>query len=118
MKRGVLIVDDHASFRRLARKVLETGGFNVVGEAADGASTVRAVASLQPDVVLLDVVLPDTDGFTVAEALADEPWPPIVVLISSRSQDDLGRRLDPSAQRFLAKDEFSCDALEALLATP
>jgi CheY-like chemotaxis protein len=78
MKRGVLIVDDHASFRRLARKVLETGGFNVVGEAADGASTVRAVASLQPDVVLLDVVLPDTDGFTVAEALADEPWPPIV----------------------------------------
>jgi DNA-binding NarL/FixJ family response regulator len=118
MKGGVLIVDDHASFRRLARKVLETGGFNVVGEAADGASTVRAVASLRPDVVLLDVVLPDTDGFTVAEALADEPSSPVVVLISSRSPDDLGRRLDPSAQRFLAKDEFSCAALEALLATP
>src|SRR5215471_14674827 len=106
MKRGVLIVDDHAGFRRLARKVLETGGFKVVGEAADGASTLRAVTSLRPDVVLLDVVLPDTDGFTVAKALADEPSSPVVVLISSRSRDDLGPRLDRSAQRFLAKDEF------------
>jgi DNA-binding NarL/FixJ family response regulator len=119
MKRSVLIVDDHASFRRLARKVLETGGFDVIGETADGASTLRAVASLRPEVVLLDIVLPDTDGFAVAEALAGMPSPPVVVMTSSRSRDDVSPRLDPgSAQRFLPKDEFSWAALEALLSTP
>src|SRR5262245_26289973 len=97
MKRSVLIVDDHAGFRRLARKVLEAGWFRGIGETADGASTLRAVASLRPEVVLLDIVLPDSDGFAVAEALAGVPSPPLVVLTSSRSRDDLGPRLDGQA---------------------
>jgi CheY-like chemotaxis protein len=116
MKRTVLIVDDHAPFRRLARRVLETGGFNVVGEAVDGASAVPAVAALRPEVVLVDVVLPDIDGFEVAELLRREPAPPLVILTSSRERADLGARLEaPTAHRFLPKSEFSSAALEALL---
>jgi two-component system nitrate/nitrite response regulator NarL len=114
----VLIVDDHAGFRRLARRVLERGGFRVVGEASDGDEAVPAVAALRPEVVLLDVVLPDTDGFTVAERLSRGPSPPHVILISSRERTDFGTRLDAdAAPAFLTKSEFSSDAVAALLET-
>ena len=66
----VLVVDDHPSFRASARAVLESEGFDVVGEAADGASALAAVAELEPEVVLLDVQLPDMTGFDVCAALA------------------------------------------------
>jgi len=66
----VLIVDDHAGFRRLARRLLEASGLTVVGDASDGASAVAAARALDPDLVLLDVVLPDSDGFAVAEQIA------------------------------------------------
>jgi DNA-binding NarL/FixJ family response regulator len=116
MKRRVLIVDDHPAFRRLARRVLETGGFSVVGESAEGASVLSAVAKLRPDVVLLDVVLPDADGFAIADRLRSEPSPPRVVLVSSRERADFGARLErPGAHPFLAKSEFSSAALEDLL---
>jgi CheY-like chemotaxis protein len=84
----VLIVDDHAAFRSLARRLLVAGGLQVVGEAADGA--LAGVRDLAPDVVLLDVQLPDLDGFAVAEALAGEPAAPVFVLISSRAMVDYG----------------------------
>jgi two-component system nitrate/nitrite response regulator NarL len=114
----VLIVDDHAGFRRLARRVLERGGFRVVGEASGGYEAVPAVTSLRPQVVLLDVVLPDTDGFTVAERLARGPSPPRVILISSRERIDFGTRLDAAtAPPFLSKSEFSSEAVAALLDT-
>jgi len=62
----VLIVDDHESFRRLATRVLAASGFAVIGEAVDGASALRQAARLRPDVVLLDVMLPDRSGLEVA----------------------------------------------------
>lgn len=80
----VLIVDDHGDFRASARALLEADGFEVVGEAADGAEALVATASLRPNVVLLDIQLPGRDGFAVAEDLARGPEPPVVVLISSR----------------------------------
>ena len=86
----VLIVDDHSSFRRLARRMLSAAGFVVVGEAIDAASALTAAASLQPDVVLLDIVLPDRSGLLVAEQLVRVADPPRVVLISSRSRSDFG----------------------------
>ena len=91
--RTVLIVDDHAGFRGFARRLLEAGGFTVVGEARDGASALEAVEELRPELVLLDVVLPDTDGFAVAERLAEQADGPIVVLTSSREAADFGGRL-------------------------
>ena len=70
MPTTALIVDDHPSFRRFAQKLLEAAGFLVVGDAEDGASALAAVRELRPDVVLLDVLLPDTTGFAVAKELA------------------------------------------------
>ena len=85
----VLIVDDHPSFRASARILLEAEGFDVVGEAEDGMSALEAVKRLRPDVVLLDVALPDIDGFDVAARLAGHGGP-AVVLVSSRDPADFG----------------------------
>jgi DNA-binding NarL/FixJ family response regulator len=85
--------DDHAGFGTLARMVLTADGFDVVGEAADATAAIRAARELRPDVVLLDVQLPDRDGFGVADALAGPPPAPAVVLISSRSRSDYRRRV-------------------------
>src|SRR6476620_8546241 len=84
MRPTVLIVDDHSDFRASARDLLESEGFMVVGEASDGAGALEAAATLRPDVVLLDIQLPDIDGLTVAERLASIAGAPAVVLISSR----------------------------------
>jgi DNA-binding NarL/FixJ family response regulator len=112
----VLIVDDHDSFRESARSLLEAGGFTVVGDAADGAAAVAQVARLQPDLVLLDVQLPDLDGFAVAELLAVGPDQPRVVLISSRDAAAYGPRVDTAPVcGFLAKRELSGAALAALV---
>jgi DNA-binding NarL/FixJ family response regulator len=112
----VLIVDDHDGFRESARALLEAEGFVVVGDAADGAAALAAVRQLRPDVVLLDIRLPDVDGFAVAERLAALPEPPGVVLISSRDAAAYGPRLDAtSACGFLAKRELSGASLAALV---
>ena len=115
MPETVLIVDDHAGFRGFARRLLEAGGFEVVGEAQDGASAVAAVEKLRPSLVLLDIVLPDTDGFTLAERLVENGNGPIVVLTSSREAADFGSRLERSpALGFIHKDDLSGAALAAM----
>jgi len=112
----VLIVDDHASFRGLARRVLTAGGFVVVGEAADGAEALRAVEALRPDVVLLDIQLPDMDGFGVAAALAGDHVATGVVLVSSRAAADYGARIaDSNALGFIAKADLGPESLQSLL---
>jgi DNA-binding NarL/FixJ family response regulator len=112
----VLIVDDHAPFRALARQLLTVDGFDVVGEASDGAGALRAARELRPDVVLLDVELPDVDGFGVADALAGAPQAPRIVLVSSRARDDYGRLVAESAAHgFIAKAELSGDTLRLAL---
>ena len=108
MGRSVLIVDDHPSFRRFARRLFEEAGFAVVGEAADGRSAVASVEQLRPDLVLLDVMLPDMSGIEVADALASATS---VLLVSSRSAEDLG--LD-GRYRFLPKDELSLERLRGV----
>ena len=117
--RTVLIVDDHAGFRGFARRLLEAGGFTVVGEANDGASALTAVQELRPELVLLDVVLPDTDGFAVAERLAENREGPVVVLTSSREAADFGDRVERSpVSGFIHKDELSGAALAGFTDDP
>jgi DNA-binding NarL/FixJ family response regulator len=112
----VVIVDDHEAFRASARALLEAEGFNVVGEAADGTQALAAVAALRPDIVLLDIQLPDVDGFTIAEQLAASLDPPAVVLISSRDAAAYGPRLVRTPARgFLPKSGLSGEALAALV---
>lgn len=116
MRPTVLIVDDHDAFRAGARELLEAEGFRVLGEAADGAQALEAVRRLHPDIVLLDVQLPDLDGFAVAERLAAGVDPPAVVLISTRGAAAYRRRLEGSpACGFISKAELSGACLVALL---
>jgi DNA-binding NarL/FixJ family response regulator len=113
---SVLIVDDHEGFRAWARVLLEQAGYTVLGEAGDGASAIRAAGRLQPGVVLLDVQLPDIDGFEVARRLGLEPRSPAIVLISTRDVGDYAGRLErSSAVGFLPKEEFTAEALARLL---
>ncbi len=112
----MLIVDDHEAFRSSARAMLEADGFEVVGEAATGTDAVVAVGRLRPGVVLLDIRLPDLDGFAVARRLAGMAAPPAVVLVSSRDAATWGERLRQSPARgFLAKGDLTGAALRHLL---
>jgi DNA-binding NarL/FixJ family response regulator len=111
----VLIVDDHAGFRSFARALLESEGFDVVGEAADGASALALTRALEPALVLLDVALPDMDGFAVCEALLEGGSGPAVILTSSRDVSSYRRRLKRSRARgFIPKSELSGPALAEL----
>jgi DNA-binding NarL/FixJ family response regulator len=112
----VLIVDDHAAYRRSAAALLEAEGFAVVGEAADGAEAIEAATRLRPAIVLLDIQLPGIDGLQVAERLAGAADPPAVVLISSRDAAAYGPRLQAvPARGFIAKRDLSGAALAALV---
>jgi len=113
---SVLIVDDHPSFRATARALLTAEGFEVVGEAENGVGALRSAKELHPDLVLLDVQLPDFDGFEVASRLTSNGSGPIVVLTSSRDGSDFGPLVAQSGARgFVPKGELSGAALKAVL---
>jgi DNA-binding NarL/FixJ family response regulator len=115
VRHRILIVDDHPSFRSAARLLLEHEGFNVIGEAEDGASGLAASARLRPDVVLLDVNLPDIDGFDVASRLCLDGQAQ-VVLTSSRDPREFGPLVSRSGARgFIPKGDLTGAALSALL---
>jgi DNA-binding NarL/FixJ family response regulator len=115
----ILIIDDHAAFRVQARALLTSDGFEIVGEAVDGKSGLRAARTLRPDLVLLDIGLPDVEGFEVARELAVDGPPPFVVLTSSREASAYGPRLANSrVLGFIAKDELSGAAIRALVPAP
>ena len=112
----ILIVDDDPRFRTQARDVLEADGFVVIGEAVDGASGLKAAQALQPDFVLLDIGLPDIEGFEVAKALAADGPPPWVVLTSSRDARAYGRRLtNGHSLGFIPKERISGAEIRALV---
>ncbi len=116
MATTVLIVDDHPSFRATARAILQADGFDVVGEACSGSEGLESAKDLHPDVVLLDVQLPDLDGFEVASQLTGNGSGPLVVLTSSRDADDFGPLVAQSGARgFVPKAELSGAVLRAVL---
>jgi DNA-binding NarL/FixJ family response regulator len=111
----VLIVDDHPTFRASARLLLEAEGYDVIGEAGDGASAIARARELGPQVILLDVQLPDIDGFDVAARLLDSEDGPVVILTSSRDGADFGPLVERSGARgFIPKAELSGERLRAL----
>ena len=117
MRKTVLIVDDHPSFRASARRMLEADGYEVVGEAEDGGAALAAIQRLRPALVLLDVRLPDVDGFEVARRLLDASGPtPEIVLTSSHDSTDLGEAVGASGARgFVPKSELSAEAIALLI---
>ena len=116
MRRTILVIDDNAAFRRALSRVLETERFTVIAEAATGASGVQLARVHQPDIVIVDVQLPDTDGFDVAEQLAALHLPMEVILTSGLDSSDLGSLVaESSARGFIPKAELSVHAVDALL---
>ena len=113
----MLIVDDNPSFRAKARALLEADGLEVVGEAENGETAMEAAQRLHPELVLLDIQLPDMDGFEVSSRLTS--WngrSPAVVLTSSRDASEFSGLVERSGARgFVAKAELSGAALAALL---
>jgi DNA-binding NarL/FixJ family response regulator len=117
MAATVLIVDDHAGFRLSARRILEADGYEIVGEAGDGREAILMARRLRPQIVLLDVNLPDVDGFEVARELSSFAPSPAIVLTSSHDREDFGDSLPHSpAAGFVPKDELSGAAVAALVA--
>ena len=115
----ILIIDDDPRFRTQAADVLAADGFVVIGEAVDGASGLEAAQALQPDFVLLDIGLPDIEGFEVARTLAVDGPPPWVVLTSSRDARAYGRRLaSDHFLGFIPKERISGAAIRALADRP
>jgi DNA-binding NarL/FixJ family response regulator len=112
----VLIVDDHPHFRAVARELLEDAGYLVTGEEAGASGALAAIADQAPDVVLLDVQLADGNGFEVSSALTGRPGGPVVVLVSSRSAEDYGRRVAACGARgFISKSRLSAATLASVL---
>ncbi|MBA3802890.1 MAG: response regulator [Acidimicrobiia bacterium] len=115
-RRTVLIVDDQSEFRLLARELLETDGFIVVGEAGDAQAALRAARDLRPDLVLLDVRLPDGSGVDVARTMRAWKAPPVVVLTSTADYTDEARHC--GATGFIPKGLLSGPILRATLEAP
>jgi DNA-binding NarL/FixJ family response regulator len=116
VSKTILLVDDDDGCRTCARELLEAEGFEVVGEAEDGSSAIAAARRLEPDIVILDVQLPDIDGFEVTRRLRSDGAAPTVVLCSSRDRSDYGDVVSScGAAGFIPKAEFSVAALAALL---
>ncbi len=116
MPASVLIVDDHPSFRASARRMLEANGYSVIGEAADGEAAIAAAGELDPDLILLDVQLPDLDGFEVAERIAaSAEGAPAIVLTSSHELSDFRQAVAESPARgFIAKCDLSGETFAEL----
>jgi two-component system nitrate/nitrite response regulator NarL len=116
MRTTILVVDDHAGFRARARALLEAEGFEVVGEVADGSSALAEAERLRPDIALVDIQLPDLDGFAVATSLRLSGSTGRIILISGRERDDYGGRVESSdADGFIAKVDLSAERLLAVL---
>jgi DNA-binding NarL/FixJ family response regulator len=116
MARAVLVVDDDALFRRLARGVLLAEGLDVVAEAESVATAIAAAHALRPDGALVDIGLPDGDGVSLARALTALPWRLRVVLTSNdpRAASDSDVRAS-GAGAFIPKDRLPNAPLERLL---
>jgi DNA-binding NarL/FixJ family response regulator len=113
MKFTVLIVDDDPSFRTMAARILEWRGFEIAGEASNGAEAVAGVEDLRPDGVLLDVNLPDGNGFDVADRISRLQGAPRILLTSSdgyASDDESVERC--GAVGFAVKSELAIAELE------
>ncbi|MFP3466210.1 response regulator transcription factor [Leifsonia sp. SIMBA_070] len=110
----VVIVDDHERFRTQVAELLRLELFTVVGDSATAAGGVELSRRLAPDVVLLDVGLPDASGFDIVRAM--HATGAVVVLTSSRTATDYGRRVaDSGAEGFINKDELTGEAIRSLL---
>ncbi len=119
MSRSILIVDDHEPFRQAVRAVLAAEGFSVVAEADSGEAALAEARRSRPEIALVDIQLPDIDGFGVAEHLSKEPDAPVVILISIREAYEYAGRVEKApVAGFIPKRLLTGRAIRALLGEP
>ena len=106
MPERVLIVDDHPLTRDALAALLTQQGFDVVGEAEDGASAISQAAALRPDLILLDLTMPDVDGLTALPGIREQaPESEVVVLTASDAEENLLAAIRAGASGYLLKTE-------------
>jgi CheY-like chemotaxis protein len=111
-----LVVDDDADVRGLIVRVLRSRGNVVVGQAGSVAEALASAEALRPDVALVDIGLPDGDGFSLTRQLRARPWPVRVVIFSSDADKaNVAAAERAGAVGFLPKDELSSPALQRLI---
>lgn len=111
----VLIIDDHALFRVGLQELLERRGIEVCGAVGDGMEGLRLAGELQPDIVLLDLRMPNTDGLTVLKLIRESGLAmPVVMLTTSSDERDLVESLRSGAQGYLIKDMEPDEVVNAL----
>jgi DNA-binding NarL/FixJ family response regulator len=116
MHETVVIVDDNDAFRERTRTLLDAEGYSVVGEARDGAGGLQLLRELAPDLALLDVQLPDTDGFTLAERARATVGDTSIIIISTREAADYASSVTCcGALGFISKSELCDRALREIL---
>jgi DNA-binding NarL/FixJ family response regulator len=116
---SILIVDDHEPFRKAVRAILAAEGFTVLAEAGSGAAALAMAREVRPEIALVDIQLPDIDGFRVAEHLSKEPDAPVVILISIREAYEYAGRVEKApVAGFLPKRLLTGSAIRALLGEP
>lgn len=98
----ILVVDDQPRMRRFVRLALEQNGWRVI-EAATGAEAIRRVGDAHPDCVLLDIMLPDIDGFQVINAVRESSDVPIIMITGRSSEEDRVKGLDLGADDYVVK---------------
>lgn len=112
----VVIADDHPQFRSATRVMLESAGYDVIGEAGDAKQAIAECHRLHPDLLILDVQLPDNDGFAVAAELSLDADSPTIVLVSNREASDFGDLINGAhVAGFISKIDFSEGTLRALI---
>ncbi|MDP4506313.1 MULTISPECIES: response regulator [unclassified Nonomuraea] len=114
----VMVVDDHPMWRDGVARDLAEAGYEVVAAVGEGRQAIRAAAAVRPDVVVLDLRLPDMPGAVVAAGLAEvEPPPRVLVLSASAEQDDVLEAVKAGASGYLVKSASREEFLDAVRRT-
>ena len=112
--RRVVIAEDEALIRMDLAEMLTEEGYDVVGQAADGAKAIELAESLRPDLVILDVKMPVLDGIAAAERIASDRIAPVVILTAFSQRDLVERARDAGAMAYIVKPFTKADLVPAI----
>jgi two-component system, response regulator PdtaR len=110
----IVIAEDEAIIRMDLREMLEEEGYEVVGEAADGDEVMRLAEQLRPDLVILDIVMPETDGLTAAEHIVEQELAAVLILTAFSHRDKVARATRAGVMAYLVKPFDKADLVPAI----
>ncbi|HEX9314986.1 MAG: response regulator [Actinobacteria bacterium] len=114
MTARIVIAEDEAIIRMDLREMLEEEGYEVVGEAADGDEVMRLAEQLRPDLVILDIVMPETDGLTAAEHIVEQELAAVLILTAFSHRDKVARATRAGVMAYLVKPFDKADLVPAI----